>query len=334
MTARVLLRVSLLSLVVSISLFAQNMNTDQATSMTSGTITGSVRTLDGRPLANARVEARDIDTGSMSATTYTNERGMFELYNIRRGNYEIVAISGVDEAHERVQVGPMDVPVNLRINARGKAPDGSATVSVARFKVPEKAQKEYEKGAEAFKKNKLDEAHKHIDKALSIYPNYAEALVIRGLLSVDANNMAAGEADLQAAIKADPSYGMGYIAMGAVLNQERKFADAKRVLQRGVALAPDSWQAYFELSKAAMGMSEYDAALKNVERAHGIVKNDYPPIHLIKAHALMGLKQYEHAVAELEQFLARDPQNPNAEYARNTLDRAKAFLATNNTASK
>lgn len=339
MTTRAFLGIGLLSVVFTVSMSAQDssapgLSSDQPGAMTTGSITGSLRTVDDRPVPNAQVQARDLNTGRALSTTYTQANGMFELYNIQMGAYELVATLGTEETHERVQVTQINASVSLRIHARGLAADGSPTVSVSKFKIPEKARKEYEKGAEAFAKNKLDEAHKHIDKALAIYPNYAEALVIRGLLSTNGNDAQAGEADLQAAITADPNYGMAYIAMGAILNQGHRYEEAKRVLQRGVSLSPNSWQGYFETGKAAMGLSDYEAALKNVERAHSLVKDDYAPIHFLKANALLGLKQYDKAVAELEQFLSRDPGNPNAQYARNTLDKARTFLATNNNGSK
>ena len=327
MLLRVLVRSILCFGLLSFSLFAQTA-LDQSRPFSAGSLTGSVRGVNEQPISNARVELRDIGTASNSSSTYTRENGVFEMYNIKPGEYEVVVTSGTAETHERVTVTSAEASVSMRLNVAGAAPDGSATVSVAKMKVPEKAQKEFQKANDAFRSNKLEEALKHADKALSIYPNYAEALVLRGILAISDKKVADGENYLQQAIKADPSYGMAYIAMGAALNQDQKYADAERALERGITLSPDSWQAYFEMSKAALGLQKYADAVKDADRAAALAKEDYPPVHLVKAHALMGLQRYDVAVAELEQFLSRDPQNPNADYARETLGRAKAFVAT------
>jgi len=51
-------------------------------------------------------------------------------------------------------------------------------------------------------------------------------------------------------------------------------------------------------------------------------------MHLVKAHALMGLKFYDEAVAELEQYIKLDPAGPQAADAKQKLDQARAFTST------
>jgi hypothetical protein len=54
----------------------------------------------------------------------------------------------------------------------------------------------------------------------------------------------------------------------------------------------------------------------------------YAPAHLVRAHALLGLKAYSDAVAELETAIGDDPSGANSEEARRTLGQVKAFMAT------
>jgi len=330
MPNRGLFLTTILLLALTLSLAAQNSSFDQFPRINSANINGSVRSLDNQPVTNARIDLRDNSTGAIASSTYTADNGMFELYNISPGDYEVIATQGTSETRDNVRVlANVDANLSLRMKTNGVAPDSAATVSVSKLKVPDKASKEYEKAAKAFHNNKIGEARKHVEKALSIYPNYAEALVIRGIIAIGDQKVDEGEADLQQAIQADPNYGMAYIAMGAALNQQGKFQDAQRTLERGISLSPDLWQGYFETSKAAMGLNDYRTALTNAERASTLSKEEYPPIHLIKAHALMGLKRFDQAVTELERFISRDPQGPDAANARLALDRAKAFAASN-----
>lgn len=293
-----------------------------------GSVTGSVRAIDNRPIPNARVDLRSTDHSSVLGSTRTNELGSFELHNVPPGQYEIVATIGISEARERVTVSEMDAQITLRVStAAQEAGSSETTVSVAEYKVPDKARKEFEKAEKLMRESKLKESRERVEKALSIYPRYANALTLRGILKLSDNQAEEGLKDLDDAIKADPSYGMAYTAMGAAYNHLGKYNDAVRVLERGAALQPDAWQVYFELAKSNLGLGDYKTALKNATRAREMTA-EYPPIHLVKAHALLGLRQYPDAVSELESYLSREPNSPNSASAREALDKAKAFVQT------
>lgn len=57
-------------------------------------IEGSVRTEDGQPITQARVEVRRSDTGEVVADTSTDDLGAFAIHNVPEGTYELWA--GVD----------------------------------------------------------------------------------------------------------------------------------------------------------------------------------------------------------------------------------------------
>lgn len=336
-------RAVLLTIAVSIlalPIAAQNRNsasaiTDQSfgalasTQVSTSSLSGSVNTLDGRPLDQARVELHDILTGAMVGNTYSRSNGSFELYNIPKGSYEVVATKGVVESRERVDLAMDIVNVNLKMGnpVNGAGGDGS-TVSVAQYKVPSKARKEFDKAQNAFNEGKFDEAKTRVNKALEIYERFAEALTLRGIVEANAKDFESAQADLQKAIQYDSNYGLAYFAMGATLNQLGKFDDAVRTLERGVAVKPDGWQGYFELSKATLAKKDFKAALKNATAAEKLSNDVYAPIHVVKAHALMGLKEYQAAVGEFERFLDREPQSPMAASAHRSMDQAKAFVAS------
>jgi Flp pilus assembly protein TadD len=295
-------------------------------------LSGSVSTLDGRPLQEARVELHDLTTGAEMGHTFSHANGSFELYNIPKGSYEVVATKGVVESRERVDLAMGDTSVNLRMsNPVNEVGTDGATVSVSQYKVPPKARKEYEKAQKAFNDGKMDEAGAHANKALDIYQYFAEALTLRGILEVNANNSQQGQADLQKSIELDPNYGLAYFALGAALNREEKFDEAIRTLERGIAVKPDGWQGHFELSKSTLAKGDFKTALKYATTAEKLANDAYAPIHVVKAHALLGLKQYQPAVAELERYLDREPQGAIAASARQTLDQAKAFVASSGT---
>lgn len=288
-----------------------------------------VITVSNQPVANARVEVRDMLTGRVVQSGYTTGSGNTTLSGVENGNYEVVATSGTSEARERLSASMGTNSITLQLPDDPSGNVGSKTsVSVAQFKVPGKARKEYEKAEDALQKRKLDEAAKRIAKALEIYPNFAEALTMRAIMAMDSKQIDLASADLQKAIEADPGYATAYFAMGAVQTLQSQFDDALRSLDRGLALQPNSWQGHFEVGKAQIGKGNYAAAIKSLDRAQMFTPNPYPVIHLAKAHAFLALKNYPDAMGELQVYLEKAPQEPQAESARKMLDQVKAYTAS------
>lgn len=273
------------------------------------------------------MELRDPG-GNVVNSVETNSSGSFEFSLIPAGTYLVVATSGLRQASESVDTSAFPAMVSLRMPA-DKPEDGVAghSISVMQYRIPAKAREEYRKAHEALAKGKMEEAGRHLAKALALCPDYADALTLRGVLELNQNDSQAAIADLDKAIKADGNYAMAYMVMGSALNMESKFDEAIRTLQRGESLAPDLWQAYFEMGKAYIGKADYPSALRQLERAENIAPLEYPLIHLLRGQALLGMKQYPEAMTALQAFLQKDPQGPNSEHARKMLERAQAFMA-------
>jgi tetratricopeptide (TPR) repeat protein len=314
----------LCSLSQSQQTFSQNI-TQSAPELSSMSV--HVNTARGEPASNARVEIRDLATGQLVASGYTNSAGVLELAGVKPTEYVLEITSGLSQVTEKADIR-MDRNMTVRLPATDDNPDnvGSNTsVSVAQFKVPSKARNEFKKAEEALKKNKKDECAQRVAKALGIFPNFAEALTLRAILSMDNDKPETALTDLDAAIKADPSYAFAYFALGATYNGLSRFDDAVRSLERGLSISPNSWQGYFELGKARVGKGEYQLALKQLDRAQSLVSQTYPSIHLVKAHALLALKQYPDAMNELQLFLNEAPGDSRSAEARQALEQAKAY---------
>ena len=300
--------------------------------LASASLAGKVVTSDHRPVANARVEVRDALTGAMVQSTYTGPAGQFEINNLPAAKYTVVATSGPDQVEDNLDVGqaPTNIVLRLPRSARATA-DGSSSgsniVSVQQMKAPNKAQSALKHAYDAMAHNRIEEAWKDVSKALAIYPAYAQALVLRGILKLDQKKAEEARADMEEAVKSDPGYPMAYIALGATCNVLQQFDDALRALDRGVAMAPTSWQAYFELGKAYLGKGDYTASLRQLDKAQQFAPQAYGPLHLVKAHALLGLRNYNEAVSELEAYLSKNPNGADSANARDTLEKVKAFTA-------
>jgi len=292
-----------------------------------GTISGTVQDMRNNPLKDVRVELTNLN-GVVVNSAYTNVSGSFEFGHVTQGSYTIVATSGLQQSSERVEASGWNNVVALHIQASDKPEDGvnGNAISVAQYKVPGKARDEYRKAREAMEKEKLEDAGKHLARALEIFPNYADALTLRGVLELNQHNPDAAMSDLDKAVKADANYAMAYMVMGSALNMQSKFDEALRALQRGESLAPDFWQAQFEMGKAYIGKNDYAAALGHLQRAQALAPRQYPLIYLLQAHALLAMKQYPEAMSALQVYLEKEPQGANRQEAQKMLEKAQAFV--------
>lgn len=290
-------------------------------------LTGSVTGMDGIPLHDIRIEVHSVGTGALVATCFSNSVGGFELQNLRPGSYEIIAVSGLNEGRENVQVQNGMANVAVRVPTRAPAPS-TGTVSVVELRTPEKARHLVEKAHEALARNHDDDALKAVNAALEIAPEYPAGLTLRAILELNQEHPDQAINDLDHAIKSDPSYGTAYVTLGAVYNHMGRFDDALRSLDRASIYSPKSWQCAFEMAKAYMAKRDYSHALQQINRADSLGSKEVADsIHLFRGYALLGQKEFAAATRELEAYLTAKPNGPTAASVRAALAEVKTVLA-------
>lgn len=295
----------------------------------SRTISGTVLTIEGRAIRDAYIAVRNLN-GTLQASGYSLPNGTF-AFDLPPGHYDVIATVGVQEARQqvRVELGPTEVELRMASLTATRGSGSSHSISVTEMKVPDRARQGMDKAERAFRKNKLDEARKETDKALQIAPGYARALTLRAVLDLNDNKVDQAQRELETAIESDSRYGMAYVVLGSVYNMKSRFDDALRTLRQAISLVPNSWQVYFESAQALLGQGQYSDSLREVDRAAQFVPEKYLAIHLVRAHALLGLKDYRAAATELEQYLGGDPNGLDSTQARQTLDQLRAFMTSN-----
>jgi tetratricopeptide (TPR) repeat protein len=310
--------------------FAQRNNDVQNSRvMTGATISGVVQGGSRDSETLVRVELHDVANGATVASVLADERGGFVFHNVRQGTYELVALRGADEAREQVNVFAGEYEVTLRLWG-GVAHERGTSVSVAQMKVPNKARNEFHKAQDRLDKNRFPEAREAALKAVQIYPDYAEAHALLGILDLQERKPSDATAELEKAVQLDPSSSYSFTALGATYNVLNRFDDAVRALSTALRLSPVSWQANFEIGKAYLGKGDFATSLRHLDRAmEAIATHDFLPLHLVRAYAFLGLKQYPKAIAELEHYVSHAPENATTMEARHKLVEMKAFAAEN-----
>jgi tetratricopeptide (TPR) repeat protein len=288
-------------------------------------LAGKVLSPQGQPLSGIHVELDDANTAVPVTSTYTQQDGTFELYNIPKGDYEVVAESADCEISNPVVLDKERPSLELQLPNRTSGPAPlDATTSVARMLVPSKAQKYYDQAFKNFNAGKYDKAQKQLDAALMIDEDFPDALTLRGLVELNKQNIPIGQQYLERAIKADPSNSAAYIALAAVYNHQGRFDDAMHASEKGLSLAPRVWQAYVEMAKASIARSMYQSGLKFIRQAERLGGNTYAEVHLVKAYALIPLKLYKEAKYELQVSIAREHHGQVADQAKSMLAKLDA----------
>jgi tetratricopeptide (TPR) repeat protein len=293
-------------------------------------LSGTVRDQNNRPLAEVRIELQDLASGRVLGTTYSNVTGNYELRDVPKGQFEVAAFFALSEARSRVEF-PGASEVNLRIvTATGtdNHTGGKNSVSLSQMKVPGKARKLFQKAMDAFRMSHLDDAFSLVQKAIGVYPDYAQALTLRGVMNMQRGDTRSAEPDLQKAVELDYSDDMSFIALASLYNAEGRFDNAIQILDRGLTVHPKSWQALSEMARAQIGKGDYQSALKSLAQAEPYAPANVTYLHLYRAQGLAGIGNVPGAITEIQAFLAKEPQGENANVARKMLATLKGSETT------
>lgn len=291
-------------------------------SATCGTISTRVVTPGGQSLSGASVEMHAI--GEVAPTGLAiDSLSDADSHCTAPGWYRITAHYGRSQSSEDVNVGPGQVVmITLRLPL-DSATGGAATVSAAQLQVPQKVRKALEKAQNRLLKKDDAGAMKFIGEALKAYPDSSEAYRLRGLISL--MNGHAGDAvnDLNHAVKLDSNNVMARIILGAAFNTMSNFREALTSLNAVLPMAPQSWQAQYELGKAYAGVGDMSHAMAAIDRALAM-NPGFAPMRFMRAQLLVRVHQYAAAVRDLHQFLHEAPSGPDSDRARHLLASVQA----------
>jgi tetratricopeptide (TPR) repeat protein len=292
-------------------------------------LSGSIRDMNGVAVRDARIEISEASTGRLMATTFTSIGGTFEVSNLAPGQYEVVATSGLAETRSKVDLGIVrDISLRMpmsRTASNDNTTGSKAAVSVSQMQVPGKARKLFQKAIDAFHKARIDDAFGFVQQALGLYPDYAKALTLRGVLNLQKGDTKSAQPDLEKAVELDYSDDASFVALATLYNNEHRFDEALRILDRGLTIHPDSWSALLENARADLGKHEFDSALTVLARAEKYVPAEINYWHLYRAQAFIGMKNFQIAQTELEAFLSKEPIGPNSDTARKILSQLKGL---------
>lgn len=304
-------------------------------------IQGQVRYSDsGQPILNALVEC---DGTGGNSQQFTSRDGKFNFVQLSPGHYTVsVRVPGYKQEQQSVDLVQSQSEYMLfRLK-----PDASTankpqpTPAVMEANVPPEARKEFEQ-AEADlasnKKESTENAIRHLEKAIAIYPKFVEAELRLGTTYMDLQEWDKAEQALRKAIETDPKAVNAYFALGELYLQQKKYDQAEKVVHDGLAIESRSARAHLTLARVywdevadvkdeAKWRPPLEKSYEEVKQALALDPN-LAGAHLLKGNLLFKVRRAEDALHEYEEYLRLDPKGPAAEQVRQRVDRIKKALA-------
>jgi tetratricopeptide (TPR) repeat protein len=192
----------------------------------------------------------------------------------------------------------------------------SATVSASDLKVPKKASQEFDKATKLIAKHEWQAAIEQLNKAVALYPGYAEAYNNLGVMYARVGDSKKEQEALQKAVAADDHFAPALVNLARLEMKEYNFGAAEAHLNQATAVDPTDARALVLLAQAQLLDRHYEGAIASAGKVHAMSHGPYAVVHYVAARACERLNRLLDAVTELNLFLAEEPNGERADAAR------------------
>ncbi len=173
------------------------------------------------------------------------------------------------------------------------------------------ARKEFDAGYAAIKDNNFEGAIPHLEKAVELYPKYAEAYQLLGVAQLQTNRGQQAESSLIKAIEIDDKMIRAQYLLGVLYAKTGRANLADKPLTRFAELDPQNPDAHFELAKVSFALNKFPEAEEHARRSIEL-KESNAGVYIVLGYALLRQKKSDDAKQALQQFLKKDPNSPMA----------------------
>ena len=199
-------------------------------------------------------------------------------------------------------------------------------VSVRELSIPEKAQRDFDKGVELLVKKDPAGCIPHFQRAVSEFPGYYEAYYEMGVADLKLWRIEDGEQMFRRANEfSGEQYAPSLLGLGALLGYREKFADAEKIIRKGLELDPSSWSGHYYLGWALYGLNRLEDSENSVREALRL-KSDYAVALELLADIHSREKDYRALVNDMDRYLKLDSTSPTGIKARALRDSAERLL--------
>lgn len=202
----------------------------------------------------------------------------------------------------------------------------------------------FDRGVDAYRHDRDQEAVEDFQRAVELDPNFAEGYYRLGLALHVTGQKDESDKAFSDAVKAyekltrqDPKNADAYYFLGLCYEKLDKFEDATRALREAVRVSPQEDEnkddKYYELALVQYKLAQYDEAVGALNRALEINPDNYPAADLLEK-AKAGAQRVEEIRKHQEQLLKQKNSNANINANSNGNAGANANKNTGASANK
>ncbi len=195
------------------------------------------------------------------------------------------------------------------------------TISATSLEAPKDAKKAFDKGMDSIKKQKWDEAQKHLEKAVEVYPRYAAAWYRLGFAYQQQNNADQARKAYAKSLEADGRYLEPYRQLAVLAFRDKDWQNLADTTDRVIRLdAVDFPDMYFFNSVANFQLRKLDAAEKSAREAVRLdTSHRLPKSEHVLGVILANKQDYAGAAQYMKSYLEHAPNAQDADAVRKQL---------------
>jgi tetratricopeptide (TPR) repeat protein len=216
----------------------------------------------------------------------------------------------------------------ILLHRNGPAEEGQ-TISAVSLAAPKDAKKAYDKGLDALKKKKFEDAQTSFEKAVEAYPKYATAWYELGMLQEGQGKMDMARSYFDKALECDPKFVQPYMQISILELQASRWRVLAEVTDKLVKLDPfDYPQAFFFNSVANYNLQNFAEAEKSALAAERLdTRHGIPKVSHILGLLLAMRKDYAGAAERFKTYLKFAPEATDAAKVRSQLAEVEKITA-------
>jgi len=262
---------------------------------------------------------------------WAGSRGDFRFDELMPGTYSLVIyVPGRGEIRQTIPLTESFADRNGRVEkkfsfdaetleARARlVPQG--IVSVRELSISRRARGEYKKAQDRLKDSEVDRAIEHLENAVSLAPQFAEALNNLGTIYYHRKEFTKAEAYFREALRQEPEAFEPLVNLGGTLLAQRRWSEALEINRRAQEARPNDALVNAQLGHNYFALDEYDQALEYLERTKALDPAHYTHPQILLAEIHLRRFEEEAAVREMEEFLRLYPDAKEAERVRTKLE--------------
>lgn len=285
----------------------------------------AANTIGGYIFDRARVPLADIDVElldeyyRMLQRMKTDSSGRYEFNGLNDGNYTVRVYAfryDLEDQSQYVEVksissipgqlGSSYNPVDFYLQPRKGGLRDSETGVVFAQDIPKEAERAYKKAIEDLSKKRLDEGFIGLQQALTIFPDYYNALMRYGQELYQKKQYTSATQVYMRAAEVNPKSALAYYNAGfSLISLGNKYSkNAKIALDQALVLAPTSAAVLLQLGKVERRLGQFADAEK-----HLLLAKKYSPVRNAEVQSELAqlygndLKKYKEAADELELYV-------------------------------